>query len=571
MPTTPIVTSQIADVVVASNSAPTIINLFNNFDDPFTTGSVATFQLYDTSLGNQGQTRVVLFDQAGEGSPESVQNFLNYANSGAYTDSFIHRSAFTQTGADFIVQGGGFTVDGFEVNGFSSIEEVASNPTIDNDYSDNRPNRRGTIAFAKLGGLPDSATNQWFFNTADNTSILGPGNNGGFSVFGEVVSSADLSTVDAIADLRRFNLSSVQSIPLNIRSALSETPFFTETTGSFTITQDDDFVRYQSITVSQEQELTFEVVSNSNPSLINSSVGAELAILDYVPGRSGSAEITVRATTLQGVPIEDSFAVTVTGPAPGEVFSDPFIVWDTNTSVVSRFRLGESSLTFDVASIGRTIEDTNWKLQTTGDFNGDGQDDVLLRHFLAGQNLVWYMEPGGNAIASEALIGREVADPNWSLSGTGDLDGDGKTDIILRNETADQIVAWYMNDDGTIKGESLIGRSFGDNNWKIEATADFNGDGKTDIVLRNALAGQNLLWTMDGANILSEALIGRDVPGADWQIEAARDFNRDGIIDIFWRQTTAGQGLLWTMDNQTQIGQEQLLSGVPDGTSQIVF
>ena len=570
MPTIPIVKSAIADFTVAANSASTL-NLLDNFDDPFTTGLVATFQLYDTNLGNGGTTNVVLFDQAGEGAPESVQNFRDYVNSNAYVDSFIHRTAQFSPGTTAIVQGGGFTVTNFDGSQFTDVTSVPTNDPLDNDYSANRPNRRGTLAFAKLGGDPDSATSQWFFNTVDNTTTLGPTNNGGFSVFGEVVSSADLLAVDAIGALPTDNFGGAfGELPINRAAPLPD---------PFSFNGLEDLVRYRSITIAQQRELSFEVISNSNPSLItpsfllgsNPADGRSTLALDYAVGRSGSAELTVRATTLQGVSVEDSFSVTVNGPSPGEVFSEPFIVWDTTTSIVSRFRLGESSLTFDVASIGRTIEDTNWKLQTTGDFNGDGQDDVLLRHFLAGQNLVWYMEPGGNAIASETLIGREVADPNWSLSGTGDLDGDGKTDIILRNETADQIVAWYMNDDGTIKGESLIGRSFGDNNWKIEATADFNGDGKTDIVLRNALAGQNLLWTMDGANILGEALIGRDVPGADWQIEAARDFNSDGIIDIFWRQTTAGQGLLWTMASPTQIAQEQLLSGVPDGTSQIVF
>lgn len=563
MPTTPIVKNAIADVVVAANSSPGTLNLLNNFDDPFTTGLVATFQLYATGLGNGGTTNVVLFDQAGEGAPESVQNFRDYVDSGAYTNSFIHRTAAFSGGITSIVQGGGFTVSNFDGTRFTDVADVPTNDPITNDYSANRANERGTIAFAKLGGNPDSATSGWFFNTVDNTSTLGPTNNGGFSVFGEVVSDADFIPVAAIAALPTVNSGGAfGELPINQPAPLPS---------SFSFSGLDDLVRYQSITVSQQQELTFEVVSISNPSLISSSVSGSNLALNYAAGRSGSTDITVRATTLQGTPIEDSFSVTVNGASPGEVFSSPFIVWDTNTSVVSRFRLGQSSLTFDVASIGRTITDTNWKLQTTGDLNGDGQDDVLLRNFLAGQNLAWYMQPGGNAIASEAIIGRDVADPNWSLSGTGDFDGDGQTDIVLRNETADQIVAWYMNSNGTIKAESLIGRGFGDNNWKIEATADFNGDGQTDIVLRNAGSGQNLLWTMNGATILSEALIGRDVPGAEWQIEGARDFNSDGSIDILWRQTTAGQGLLWSMASPTQIGQEQLITGLPDGTSQVVF
>ncbi len=247
-----------------------------------------------------------------------------------------------------------------------------------------------------------------------------------------------------------------------------------------------------------------------------------------------------------------------------------FIAWDTETSVVSSFNIDATNLTASTTSIGRIIEDTNWKLQTIGDLNGDGQDDVLLRHFAAGQNLLWQMTPFGEAIAAERVIGRNVADPNWSLSGTGDFNGDGQIDIILRNETADQIVAWYMNLDGTIQSESLVGRGFGDNNWKIEATADFNNDGQTDILLNNALSGQTLLWTMTGSNITSEALVGRTITDQDWKIEGAKDFNNDGITDLFWRHSS-GQGLLWTMQSPTQIGQEQIIANVPDGKSQLVL
>ena len=258
-------------------------------------------------------------------------------------------------------------------------------------------------------------------------------------------------------------------------------------------------------------------------------------------------------------------------PLPNTPSFTGSIAWDTNSSVVSAFRINSQDQSASIIPIGRTIEDTNWKLQTTGDFNGDGQDDVLLRNFISGQNLLWVMKPLGEGIASEQLIGRDVPDQNWSLSGTGDFDRDGQADIILRNENADQIVAWYMNSDGTIKSESIVGRGFGDNNWKIEAVADFNRDGKSDIVLRNALSGQNLLWTMDGSSIASEALIGRDIAGADWQIEGARDFSGDGIADIFWRNIVTGQGLLWTMETSTQIGQELLISNVPNGSSQVVF
>ena len=247
------------------------------------------------------------------------------------------------------------------------------------------------------------------------------------------------------------------------------------------------------------------------------------------------------------------------------------IEWNTATGIVSSFSINLSTGKASTNPIGRTIQDKNWELQTTGDLNGDGQADVILRHALEGQHLVWYMAQNGQSIQSEAIIGRNIADPNWSISGTGDLNSDGNIDLILRNQAADQIVAWYMDGNGGIQSEAIIGRSLGDNNWKIEAVADFNGDGKSDMVLRNSFSGQNLLWEMDNGIIIAETLIGRDIPDQNWHIEGASDFDNNGTIDLFLRHQGVGQGLLWSMADKTAIASEQFISNVPTGISQLVF
>jgi len=156
----------------------------------FANSASATIVRYDTTLGTIDAR---LYHTA---TPLSTANFLSYTNSGRYDGTFIHRSV-----PGFIVQGGGFSMDAagiFSASGVTTDPPVLNEPGISN--------LRGTIAMAKLGGDPDSATSQWFFNLSDNSANL-DFQNGGFTVFGRVVGSG-MSVVDSIASLARVNAGS---------------------------------------------------------------------------------------------------------------------------------------------------------------------------------------------------------------------------------------------------------------------------------------------------------------------------------------------------------------------------
>ncbi|TLU64596.1 peptidylprolyl isomerase [Thalassotalea litorea] len=139
---------------------------------------------------NVGDFDVNLFDSS---TPETVENFLSYVEAGSFDNTIIHRSV-----TDFVAQGGGF-------NYFSEDNTVDAVPAFDPVI--NEPifsNVRGTIAMAKLGGDPNSATNQWFVNMGDNSANLDL-QNGGFTVFG-IVMGDGMEVIDAINALDRYNL-----------------------------------------------------------------------------------------------------------------------------------------------------------------------------------------------------------------------------------------------------------------------------------------------------------------------------------------------------------------------------
>jgi peptidyl-prolyl cis-trans isomerase A (cyclophilin A) len=174
----------------------------------------ATVVEFQTVMGN---FEVNLYDNA---TPETVANFLNYVNNMAYSDSVIHRSM-----PGFVIQGGGFTFNDQNL----SISAIAQNAAVVNEpvYS----NVTGTIAMAKLGNDANSATNQWFFNLANNSANLDE-QNGGFTVFGEVVGDG-MDVLNAIEALPTFNAtefypSAFTNVPLQGDTAnnpLDETNF----------------------------------------------------------------------------------------------------------------------------------------------------------------------------------------------------------------------------------------------------------------------------------------------------------------------------------------------------------
>lgn len=160
---------------------------------PAQTGSDLTVRL-STSLGN---IDLVLFP---ESAPVTVENFLNYVRRGAYDNSIIHRSV-----PGFVIQGGGFT---FNAGVFPAIP---IDPPIRNEFRVS--NTRGTIAMAKLGNNPNSATSQWFFNLADNSQNLNF-QNGGFTVFGRVAAGLDIMDQIAAVPIFRLNNGALTDVPL---------------------------------------------------------------------------------------------------------------------------------------------------------------------------------------------------------------------------------------------------------------------------------------------------------------------------------------------------------------------
>jgi hypothetical protein len=73
-----------------------------------------------------------------------------------------------------------------------------------------------------------------------------------------------------------------------------------------------------------------------------------------------------------------------------------------------------------------------------------------------------------------------VTDQSRKIVGVADFNGDGKPDILWRNISTGENYLWYMNEATYLGTEALYPMT--DQNWKIVGTGDFNSDGKADIL-----------------------------------------------------------------------------------------
>jgi cyclophilin family peptidyl-prolyl cis-trans isomerase len=293
------VASPLPDLVVAPGGTVAPIDTAAQFSVSGVTvqGTVVKMATQRGTGASVDSVFVELFDQAVAGrsaAPVSTANFLSYVNKGSYTSTFFHRASdfAGEVGPATFLQGGGYT----NVAG-SALGTVATVAPINLEWAADRPNARGTIAYARTSD-PNSATSGFFFNVAANPGFDATGNQ--YATFGRVVGGGQ-TILDAYATLTRVNGGGpFATVPVSSTVGLSDANIR------------DRLVMLLSANVVGSPTTAVGIsVTSSDPTVASVVVDAAGKLLLGPTQKRGTTIITVTGTDLSGAAVQDAFTVTV--------------------------------------------------------------------------------------------------------------------------------------------------------------------------------------------------------------------------------------------------------------------
>jgi VCBS repeat protein len=195
--------------------------------------------------------------------------------------------------------------------------------------------------------------------------------------------------------------------------------------------------------------------------------------------------------------------------------------------------------------------DANWRIVSTGDFNADGKTDLLWRRnsdalteiqFLNGINSV-----GGGVIANNPF------DAGWNVAARGDFNGDGTTDLAWRRASDGLVEVQLINGLTGIGGGVIANNPF-DASWNVVAAGDFLGNGRADLVWQRASDGLVEIQFLNGNTAVGGGVIANNPFGSTFQVVGAADYNADGRADLVYRRPSDGVTAIQLLNGTTIIG-----------------
>lgn len=114
------------------------------------------------------------------------------------------------------------------------------------------------------------------------------------------------------------------------------------------------------------------------------------------------------------------------------------------------------------------IPDMNWTVAAATDFDGDAHPEILWHHRTEGWLTIWKLD--GTRVTGPLPLSanaNRVTDTNWRIATVIDLDGDRHRDILWQHRGNGSLAVWRMQGGTLLGGYPLIPNGVPDLNWLI--------------------------------------------------------------------------------------------------------
>ncbi|MCW3100866.1 MAG: (Myosin heavy-chain) kinase [Chthonomonadaceae bacterium] len=310
------------------------------------------------------------------------------------------------------------------------------------------------------------------------------------------------------------------------------------------------------------------VGTDANLEVFSAATGTLLSYYFQYPYSNGPGSIAVSPGGL--LAYGTGFGALAVAPAPysnsfldfnGDGFTDLLVQNSTTGAIAAWYMNGSAQVGSALFSHNPSV---NYALVGVGDFAGDGTTALVLQNRSDDTIAFWYTGGVNNTVITGGDYVRPNPFPGWKVVGVGDFNGDGESDLVFQNRTTHQVVIWFMDGPVYQGGASLP--YYPPAGWQVVGTGDFNGDGKSDLVFQNQTTGRIVVWYMDGITYIGGSVLSA-VPGPGWKVVGVGDYNQDGSPDLLFQNRTTNQAAVWYLQGSTLQGSANLSPFPPTGWS----
>jgi hypothetical protein len=202
---------------------------------------------------------------------------------------------------------------------------------------------------------------------------------------------------------------------------------------------------------------------------------------------------------------------------------------------------------------------TKWRLSSTGDMDNDGNIDLLWQEENGATVFCYYMD-GSGGIREGASLASGVASGWRFVSASGDFNGDGNADLLWHSTNKGSTVCWNFNGQGRVSSFSPLGSKISDV-FNSYAGHDMNSDGFADVIYQNANNGKVVVWYFNDRRTVigTKTYFEKNTIDTSLNVVGAKDYDNDGGVDILFQNKTTGVAIIVYFDKDgTQLSEKEI-------------